>query len=292
MVEPYQNGYMFSSPLDENLIAQALRIKLRRASCILIDGAIGLGKTTLGVHIIDYINKLDNLPEASLKVANHPQIALGGKEFTNCFRKTMKLNLPVIVYDEAGDFNRRGAITSFNQTINRVFETYRGFKTMVVICLPNFNNLDNNLFDNQIPRMLIHITKRTANQGDYKVYSLSQMNWVRYWYDRLNKATRHKSYGMVIPNFYGHFKRLSNEREILLDRLSTHGKKEFLKDAEKQLRGLISYSELAQKLNRSDIWVRQKIAELKIKEKDIIDRAKYFDGSILDVLAELRDDKR
>lgn len=288
----YSNGLPFTDPLADNLIKQLKRVDNKRASCIIIDGAVGTGKTTLAVECVDLINKINKKGLTNLEIKHHPQLSLGGKEFTGCFRETYRLGYSVVVYDEAGDFNRRGAIRSFNQMINRLFETYRGFKIMVIICLPTFHILDNQLFTNQIPRMLIHIKNRNNKYGSFKAYSLSGMNWIRYWYDKLPKGSAHKCYSMVQPNFYGKFLNLTKEREAALDRLSTYGKKALLKSTEKEMRGLTTYKELARELGKSPRWVRLKIVALKIKHTTIIESVKYFDKNVLNRILEYVDEKK
>jgi len=286
----YSNGLPFTDPLGASIDQQLERIKNKKASCILIDGAIGTGKTTLATHIVNNINEKDKKGKIDLSIKHHPQLSLGGKEFTGCFRVTHKEGLKVIIYDEAGDFNRRGAIRSFNQMINRLFETYRGFKILVIICLPTFHILDSQLFTNNIPRMLIHITNRNSKYAIFKAYSLSGMNWIRYWYDKLPKGASHKCYSKVQPNFYGKFYNLSLADEKALDHLSTYGKKEVLKKAEKDLKGLLCYTDIGEKLGKSVVWVRAALKDLKIKENSIIDRKKCFNKDVLDRLIDYQDE--
>lgn len=288
----YDNGLPFSDVLARNLDWQFERIEKKRASLAIIDGPVGTGKTTLAVHAMDYSNNRINKPETVLEIKDHPQLALGGKEFSGHFRQCYKLGLPVVTYDEAGDFSRRGAITQFNRTLNRLFETYRGFKILVILCLPNFNILDQQLFDNQIPRMLIHITSRSLKYGTYKGYSLSGMGWLRYWFDKLPKGSKHKCYSKVEPNFYGHFLNLPPAREKALDKLSTYGKERLLKRTEIDMKGLYDYMQLSHSLNRSICWVRNNIREMKIKHSALIDRKKFFDKDTLSALAGKIEDAR
>jgi len=280
----YSYGLPFSEKLDENIKAQITRVENKRASMILIDGPVGTGKTTLATQIVNRINALHNLPKMDLSLKHHPQIALGGKEFMGCFRKCHAQKLPVVIYDEGGDFGRRGAITRFNAMINRLFETYRGFKIIVIICLPNFNVLDNLLFENNIPRMLIHIKDRSNKYGSFNVYSLSQMNWVRYWADKLPKGAKHKCFSKSQPNFYGQFLNISKAEEKALDKLSTFGKKNVLENAEVTMKELKSYDDLAKACNRSQLWVSLELKKAKVKYKTIIGRRRYFDKSSLDIL--------
>lgn len=280
----YDHGLPFSTKLAENIDKQIERIEGKRASLLIIDGGIGKGKTTLAVEIMNYVNKKKNFSEVSLKLKDHPQLALGGKEFTGHFRMCHKLNLMIITYDEAGDFSKRGAITQFNMMLNRIFETYRGFKIIVIIVLPNFNILDNQLFDNEIPRMLIHITNRNQRYGDFKVYSLSQMNWIRYWADKLPKGAKHKCFTKVEANFRGHFLNLSAVVERELDKLSTFGKKNLLKKTEIDMKGLFDYQQIANQTNRSINWVREQFKRMHIAHVTVIDQKKYFDKSVISSL--------
>jgi len=288
----YANGLPFTDPLGRNIDKQLERLDNKKASCIIIDGAIGMGKTTLAKLVMDYINGKNNKGPVLLNIKQHPQLSLGGKEFTSCFRETYRLGYKVITYDEAGDFNRRGAIRAFNQMINRLFETYRGFRILVIICLPTFHILDSQLFTNEIPRMLIHITQRNNKYANFKTYSLSGMNWIRYWYDKLPLGAKHKCYGKVMPNFHGHFLNLSKEDDKALDILSTHGKKNLLKKTEKELKGLVSYTEVAEKLGKSVVWVRQAVYKLKIKHKSMMDSRKMFDKDIIDRLIDYQEEKK
>lgn len=280
----YKNGLPFPTDLQRNIDTELQRLEENKAVAIIIDGAVGSGKTTLATHLVNYINSKTGHGQISLDIKDHPQIALGGAEFSGCFRECYKQKLKVIIYDEAGDFARRGSLTKFNMLINRFFETYRGFRIIVIMCLPNFNMLDNNLFDNQIPRFCIHINNRGKNDSDFSVYSLKRMNYVRYWYHKLSVSSRVKAYSYVSPNYRGHFLNLDSETCKKLDILSTYGKKRLAKQSEITLSGLISYSDIAQKVNRSVIWVRKEIASQKIKEVKIIDRAKYFNVSVVDML--------
>jgi len=107
--------------LCKNIDTQIKRVKNKMASLIIIDGGVGSGKTHSGVSIADYIN----ITEIDLK----NQVGLGGEDFEKKLKWCVENNKKVILYDEAGDFSRRGAITGFNKRLNRIFETYRTFET-------------------------------------------------------------------------------------------------------------------------------------------------------------------
>lgn len=287
----YKSGLFFDKTLALNLDKQTSnRIDINFPSLIIIDGGQGQGKTTLMVQIIDYINNKFGLGPCSLKLKNHPQLALGGKEFIRNFNICKAQGWPIIGYDEAGDFSRRGSISRFNSMINRRFETFRSSNIIVILCLPNFNILDNNLFDLNVPRILLHLKDRelTRNYGNYAAYSLYGMNWIRYWFEKLNKAVRYKCYEKTSPNFQGHFKDLSPARKEELRKLSDFGKDKESQIAEIKAEGLLTYSDLSYKVNMSIPWVRLMISKKKLKAERIVKRVKYFKPEIVDILAELR----
>jgi len=262
------------------------RVKLDFPSLIILDGGQGQGKTTLMTHIINHYNKRRGLPRADLSKQHHPQIALGGKEFTKNFNVCKSEGLPVIGYDEAGDFSRRGSISRFNSMINRRFETFRSSNIIVILCLPNFNVLDMHLYDLQIPRILLHLRDRelTKNFGNYDGYSLYGMNWIRYWFDKLNKAIRYKCYDKVTPNFRGHFLDLAPEERKQLKALSDMGKDRESQKAEIKAEGLLSYIDLASKLGWSVSYTRQVIRKIRFKKTRTIGGVSYFHEDLVNRL--------
>lgn len=282
----YGNHYL-DSKLRENINDLVDRVKKNKASLLIIDGGIGEGKTTLGVQIGDYINELFKFPETDIK--KNEQLAMGGEDFLKKLRICYNKKYPVLVYDEAGDFNRRGSLTRFNAMVNRTFETFRAFRIIVILCLPSFHVLDSDLFDKQIPRLLLHLRDRTENQGKYTGYSLYRMRYIKRKMEKL--IVPNFAFNMVEPNFYGQFRDLSKKRSQQLDIVSTAGKMKTLIKAEIQVKGLYSYNQLAQKLGRSIVWVRNIIQQLKLKHTDIIQQAKYFDENVLNRLVEYRDSR-
>jgi hypothetical protein len=276
----------FNKELAANIDKQLDRIEFHKASCILIDGPLGSGKTTTAVRITDYVNEKKELPEMNLKISEHPQIALGGGDFNSFFRQAFKQHLPVVVYDEAGDFNRRGAVTRFNMLINRFFEIYRGFKILVIVCIPNFAVLDSHFFENQIPRMLIHMEKKGQYKAKYLAYSLSGMNWIRWYYLKMGVGARHRCYYSVAPNFHGWIQNLPAARDKQLDSLSTRGKDEILSKNERKLKGLVSQTEISQSLGVSLDWVNYHIRKINYKCVSKDKQTKLYPSEIKEILFE------
>lgn len=282
----YENELPFSSGLDENLKDLQKRIELNKASLMIIDGGVGEGKTTLAVECGDYYNGLYGLPPLDFK----RQLARGGADFLQKLRVCFADGLPVCIYDESGDFNRRGALTAFNAMLNRTFETFRAFKVLVILVLPSFSVLDNDLFDKQIPRLLLHLDRRNENYGHYKGFSLYRMFYLKKKMEKF--IVKPFAYSHVEPNFYGQFLDLTPARAKELDIISTKGKLSILKKAEIKIEGLVGYTEIAHKLGRSVIWCRIAINKLKIKPDRIIGMQRYFKDDIINILADLIEAKK
>lgn len=270
----YDHGLPFSQMLAPNLEDTRARIKNRKASMIIIDGAIGSGKTTLATHVADYFQgKPINLAK---------QIGMGGEDFQEKFQICVDNGWIVVIYDEAGDFNKRGSLTKFNGMLNRLFETYRTFQILVILVLPNFNVLDKDLIDKGIPRMLIHAERTNLSYADFKLFSLTRMFYLR---ERMRKLTiPMQAYGQVSPNVYGHFLDLTPERSRQLDMLSTKGKKDILSTNVIANRGWLSIDDIANKLGKNRKYVSQKINSSNIKHVALHNRRKYFEAHVLEKL--------
>jgi len=283
----YSNGLPFSSGLDRNLNEIWDRVTLKKAALIVIDGASGEGKTTLAISVADYFNKINGLPPVDL-YGN--QVSMGGADFLDKSEKVAEDKLPCIIYDEAGDINKRGSLTRFNQLMLRHFETFRSLKHVVINVLPNFLVLDNLLFDLELPRMLLHLKDRTASYGNYAAYSLFKMNVIRFRAQKFhNKIYAFKS---VSPNFRGHFLDISAERSLALDQISTKSKKQIRERAAMQMSGLLNYTDIAAKVYHSVVWVRKVVSELDIRHTKEIGRQKYFDAVAVNQIIQYAQDRR
>lgn len=289
IIDDMQNR-SFSKKLYENLDDLDERVFLKKkASMIVIDGGVGEGKTTLAIEIMDYLNQKHSFDLVDL-TDQTSQLAMGGEDFTKKLVVCFSRKFPCATYDEAGDFNKRGSMTRLNALLNRTFETFRAFKILVILCLPSFNVLDQDLFDKRIPRLLIHLYGRTQKQGNGRCYSLRGMNRLREKMDK-NKHDKDVAFKLVEPNFFIHFKDLEDKRRIMLDDLSTKGKIKGLSIASIKFEGLLSYSELAKKVNRSERWIKKAVSDLKIRSVKTFERRNYFPSETTDRLLDYLDDK-
>lgn len=235
--------------------------------------------TTLLIHILNYINQVMGLNTIDF---NGPQLAMGGKEFLRKLRVCYDEKLPCIGYDEAGDFNKRGSLSNFNAMLNRTFETFRAFKCIVILTLPNFNVLDNQLFDNKIPRLLLHVSDRSQEYGNFSGYGLQEMEWLRYWFKKA--PIKNYAWSRVYPNIYGHFLDLDKTESVELDKVSRKNKLNILRTSEVKIDGLMPYVEIAGKLGKKVEWVRVVVSNLKIKPARVIKKVRYFDQEAINRL--------
>jgi hypothetical protein len=229
MVRVYKSsGQKFTKDLDFALIEQIDRvIDENKVSMIVVDGGLGNGKTTLAVELADrtceYLTKEKGLPQTfDIK----EQVCLGGQAFKTGLKNAFQNNKNVVVYDESGDFSTRKSLTNFNNELNRVFETYRAFKILVILVLPCFDDLDTSLIKKNIPRLLVNTYNRGKNSGNFRVYCGYLMGWLKHNMKKM--AIKSKVYDGLTPNFQGHFLNLEPERAKELEEHSIAGKLEIL----------------------------------------------------------------
>lgn len=254
----WENGLKIDSTLDKNLDECIERVKMKKASLICIDGGVGEGKTTLGTICAKRIAE-----KKGEKFDIEKQVRQGGSDFLKGMDWCVENKKTVIVYDEAGDFNTRASLTYFNQTMNRVFETYRALGIIVILCLPSVKDLDTSLMKKKIIRFLIHCYARTMTYGRYKVYSL----W-RLWYliQKFSKVTvPDDAFKMVSPNFFGRFKDLDSADSEALEKHSIRGKKNIIRKGMLADRGLIPIKTIAKRTGYSVETVRRYIKSKKYK---------------------------
>lgn len=193
------------------------RIDRKFASMIVIDGQMGQGKTTLAVKVAEEFQGGD--------IDFEFQYSVGAEDFIRKYEKCIKIGYKVIIYDEAGDFNKRGALSSFNNNLNRVFETFRTFNILIILVLPFFAVLETHLFDKGVPRLLLNCYGRNNERGLIRAYGLYKMLWLKHnvEYYRKNAIKQH-CYKKTSPNFRSKFTDLSPDRSKMLDEISTRSK--------------------------------------------------------------------
>lgn len=263
----YDNGYPIGNSLIADLNLYKRRVHNKNAVMLIIDGGFGSGKTTLGVEVADYIQ--------GKPIDLDTQLARGGDEFQEKLDQCVKLKHKVIVYDEAGDFDKRGALTGFNKRLNRSFDICRQFGIIIILCLPVIKVLDEQIFYKGIVRGLLHTGERTSTQGEYKAYSLEAI------FILLEKMMKTKKipmvYTQVYPNYKENFLDLHPERCEQLDKISLEGKKGILSENVIKAKGYMNIKDMSRKLLRSPRWIKEKIGKHQFTATLIYKRTKYYD---------------
>jgi hypothetical protein len=273
------HGLPFHQYLGENIKKQVERVLVKKkASIIVIDGGSGEGKTTLGVELADYINELTGKKKIIISREN-PQFSYGYLDFSSKLPKTFEQNYNVIVYDEGGDFSTKRTLSKINFFLNRIFETYRAFKVIVIICLPLFNDLDSGLFKKKLVRLLIHVHNKQPTYSKMSIYGIKRINDMRRIIKKMNDIEA--GYYMVRPNFRGKFYNLSPARDKELDDFVTKLKLGETKDQNIKLSGYVSFQDICRATGLVGRVVRQKIAKLKIKPALVVQRKHYFNEEII-----------
>ena len=272
----WRNGLKFDSTLAANFDGCVSRVDGKKASLVIIDGGVGEGKTTLGVEAGMYLAGRRG-EEFSIK----DQVRQGGVDFLKGMDWCVANKRSVIVYDEAGDFNTRASLTYFNQNMNRVFETYRALRIVVILCLPSFSDVDTSIMKKKVARFLIHCYSRNSRWGNYKVYSLYRM-----WYlkDKFKKVTvPDDAFRFVSPNFYGRFKDLDPADALVLEKHSISGKRDIIRKGVLATQGLLNLRDLASRSGYSVETVRKFVKSKRLKgEKQ--GATLYFDKGVVDMI--------
>lgn len=291
----YKHRLPFSEIVALNINDLLDRIDRNKASLLIIDGLMGEGKTTLAVQIAEYIAKKRAGIYSSVQFYDDwqldytKQLAMGGEDFQEKLEMCKDSQLKVVIYDEAGDFSKKGAITQFNQRLMRVFQTFRTFKILIILCLPCFDILENDLFKQGVPRMLLNCHNRNQREGNIRGYALDEMFYLKKnMKDLVNPL---KAYGRVTPNFHAHFLDLPKKQSDELDQLSTDAKSKVLSKNILKNKGLVNYYDIAKRISRSPFWVRRKLKEIGIQPTTKYKQRNYYEDGVIKLLEDQKGQK-
>lgn len=274
----YSYGKPFSQIVCKVMNSVRDRIEMKKAAIVVIDGGLGSGKTTLAIHLAEeYQGTPINLEH---------QYAFGGDQFIEKLNICNELGYKVVIYDEAGDFSRRNALSEFNRKINMVFDTFRVFSIMVIVVLPIFSVLDKHLFDLQVPRLLFNCHARKKYQGNFRAYSLDKMNHLRFKMRDRKFISENIAYSLVTPNFRGHFLDLTPEKSKELEGITLEGKTGILTDNILKSKGLVSKEFFMKRLGKTKQTVERYMREEGVKPEVIYKNKAYYHKELLEFLSE------
>lgn len=272
-------GHPFSSDLIiKNLDKILERVtKKNLASVIIVDGGLGLGKTTTAVHMASYIQ--------GSPINFKKQLALGGDELMEKLLICKEDKLPVLIYDEASDFNRRGALSKFNAKINRVFDVCRAFKVVIIMVLPSIKVLDNDLFNKGIVRIIFHVADKGRKFNLVWTYSAYRASYlIKNLKDTKKNPVPGKCYLKTHHNFDFRTYDLTSARSKELEKYSTDAKSKVLVNSVVRLSGLLNSKQLAERLGMSQGWVELTVRSKGIHCAKLHKRVKYFEASVIETL--------
>lgn len=270
--------------VSRDLDKQIIRKNRHKPSCILIDGSLGSGKTTLAIELLDEINKKHNLPEIDLDEKDVCQYAMGGADFIKKYSMVKLKNLPGMIYDEAGEFSRKAQLGRFVRNLERIFDLIRLHPMTIIIILPSIKVLPDDFFIKKIPRILFHLKERDST-GKAKIYSLRSMYYIRRNLQDKKTVVPEVAYDMERHCYMTRFKDLSPERSHKLMIINNKGKKGIFDDIELNISGLLSYKEISSRLGiRTEPWVKKKLKDLKISPDRIFKKKNFYYEAIIDVL--------
>jgi len=210
--------YRFASIIKRDCVQLKKRMDSNMASCVIMDGLMGSGKTTLAVEFLEHFQ--------GCEIDYHSQYAVGGDDFTKKLNRCIQKKLPVIIYDEAGDYNKFGTFTEFNKTLNEVFETFRAFKILIILVLPFFDDLPGSIFMKGVPRILYNCRRKIGEPfGWVRTYNYYRMSHMRFTLKNKKIPVPQDIYRKVSPNYTTRFYDLPKSRSRELDKISTTQKK-------------------------------------------------------------------
>jgi hypothetical protein len=261
--------------------------KANSAVIIAIDGTQGSGKTTLATQGVDYINAKDGKGLMDLDDKDCIQYAMGGDQFLRKLPQVSGQGYHVLVYDEGGDYSRKGAVTRFNKTMDRAMDIMRVHKCIIIFVCHYFpKQVPSEMVDKGIVQCLIHCKKRAPEQSfvHAQVFGYLAISFMLNYY--LKK--------IIVPeqiyrgvNFRFTFGDIEAERSKKLALLGTNRKKELWDLTEIRLNGMMTQQELASQLQMSASWIRHTLKDIEAEPEKTLKNKKYYSQSVLEQLKRL-----
>lgn len=285
----YEHGKPFSQPLDEDIKGWMERVAKKKPSIVIIVGAQGEGKTTLAVHVADEANSY-HIDTDNKRISGYQykpidfekQLALGGKDFRKKLDQCVVEGHHVVIYDEAGDYSNIGFATRFNRTMTQVFNMNRAFSALIIVCLPELDELSKKVL--RSTRGTIRVHGRQENYSNFEAYDYTSTRYlVAYMKDRVVEET---AYNSVFPEYRGHFLNISPARDEMLDRYTLGGKRDIFHMQEIKEDGLLSLKKIADQCGRTQRWVRMKLKERHFSESKTYKGKKYYSKAVAEALLE------
>lgn len=207
-------GMPFHHSLAKDVLLPCIKNLQRKPKILIIDGPPGTGKTTLGVHCVDWINNYFNKDEMLLG-KDSIQLAQGGQQLMEKSELCNNEGYKVIIYDEA-DLDKRGSLTRYNANLFGFFREYRSLGLLIILIIQNVEWLDSRLWSLGAVVGLVHLKNPTKEYTEYEVYDMDNLSFLLYRMEKLGKFKMIKAYSFNKGYMRGQFLDLPPERRALL----------------------------------------------------------------------------
>jgi len=267
----------FSVLLDE----QVNRIEDKKPSFIVVDGMHSGGKTTLVGHMGQYVESKFG---RSFDYEN--QVGKGMDAFLERLKWCREHGKKVCVYDEAEDFDRKGAMSRFNRLLNKVFAVARVNKIMIIIVLGIIKKLEYEPIEKGLVRCLINVHGRAGNYANIRLYDAGNIFYLMYLMGKFKASGKAPmmAYSKTATIMRSRILRADRKDELLWDAIDFKDKNRIQDDAALATRGLIDIKTVAKESGYSISSLRSKFRSLK-PETVRVGRKNYYYRSILNRLA-------
>lgn len=220
----YDHALPFPEDLRDDVIKPLISNLLRVPSILIIDGAPGTGKTTLGIEICDLVNEIRGQEPVNMSMDGNVQLGFGGKDLVGKAEAAAEQGYKVVLFDEC-DYDKRNWASSFNKELSGFFREYRSLSILIIIIIQNVAWIDNRIWELGAVQGLIHLHDPEDNFTRYQVYDLENISYLLYRMDKLGMYARRKAYAFCHGYKRGQFLPLFPDRQKALDALSNSQKK-------------------------------------------------------------------
>jgi len=267
----------FTAFLDEQ---KNSRLSVSKPSCFVIDGTHGSGKTTLAAHCGEYMEGL-----YGREFSYEDQVGKGMEKFLEKLNYVKKNGLHVVVYDEAEDFERKGAVSRLNRLLNRVFSVMRATGIMVIIVLGIVRKLEREPLDKGIVRALVNVHDRGVKYNSVRVFDAGNIYYLMYLMDRFVKQGRSplSAYSKTMPVFRSRVLPADPDSARAWDLIDLKQKGDIMDTAALETKGLMDIKSVARESGYSISSLRVKFRSMK-PEVVKIGRVNYYYRSVVDRL--------
>jgi len=275
-------GLKWSNPAFTELLDQQLaRTDDKKPSVIVIDGLHGGGKTTLASHMGQY---MEDSYGREFSYAN--QVGKGMEAFLERLNWVKSNGYKVVIYDEAEDFERKGAISRFNRLLNRVFSVLRATQIVVIIVLGIVKKLEKEPLEKGLVRCLINVHGRSGDTANIRVFDGGNIFYLMYLMERYVKSGRPPlmAYSKTAPFIRSRVLRADVKTEKAWDIIDLKEKGDILDHASLETKGLLDIKAISRVSGLSVSSLRVKFRSLK-PEVVRIGRKNYYYRSIINRLS-------